>query len=63
MVVALAPTDWLTRMQAAAVLHCGLATTDRRIKACNITAIKHGRRVLVNRASLEAYLARCQGKD
>ena len=56
-------TDWLTRQEAAAVLHCGVATLDRRLKACGIACLRHGRRVLVSKASLEAYLALCQVAD
>ena len=56
------PGDWLTRQEAAQVLHCSLGTVDRRLRANPIVTLRHGRRVLVSRASLEAFLARCRGQ-
>jgi excisionase family DNA binding protein len=51
--------EYLTRLEAAAVLRTCDQTVDKRIKEGAITAVRVGRRVLIPRESLDAYLARC----
>ncbi len=52
--------EFLTRLEAAAVLRTCDQTIDRRIREGQLAAVRVGRRVLIPRESLESYLARCR---
>lgn len=54
--------EYLTRLEAAAVLRASDQTIDRRIKEGELAAVRVGRRVLIPRESVEAYLGRCRGE-
>ena len=51
--------EYLTRLEAAAVLRTCDQTVDKRIREGELAAVKVGRRVLIPRESVDAYLARC----
>jgi len=50
----------MTRLEAAAMLGVSDETVDRLIRRGELSAYRIGRRVLVKRESVSAYLARCQ---
>jgi excisionase family DNA binding protein len=54
--------QYLTRVEAAAVLRTCDQTIDKRIKDGQLTAVRVGRRVLIPRQSLESYLAKCRAE-
>jgi len=51
--------EYLTRMEVAVLLRTCDQTVDKRIREGQIHAVRVGRRVLIPRDSLDAYLHRC----
>lgn len=54
--------EYLTRLEAAALIRVSDQTVDNRIKDGDIAAVRIGRRVLIPRESLEQYMDRCRAE-
>lgn len=54
--------QYLTRLEAAAVLRTCDQTVDKRIKEGQLAAVRVGRRVLIPRESLDDFLERCRAE-